>query len=173
MALRIWNTHKADAFNSPDPCCALWADLKMILCAVITQSKGWDSKAPAAPLFWVLSTFGLFHYHLHLVWAKFRGRFHNFLIAVCLLNSTMLAVWGGKKKRKSAFADCEELGKFHRNISLECCQIVSLPKFIKSPRLAEHHSLWCSLSEIGCDIYKLSFTALGRQIKQEMQSDQL
>lgn len=67
MARRIWNTHKADAFNSPDPRYALWADLRMILCTAVTQSKGWDSNAPAAPLFWVFSTFGLFHHHWHLV----------------------------------------------------------------------------------------------------------
>lgn len=62
---------------------------------------GWDSNAQAATLFWVFSIFGLFHHHLHLVWARFRRRFHNLLIAMCLLNSTVLAV--SKQKKKCCF----------------------------------------------------------------------
>lgn len=58
---------QAGVFNSPDPLYALWAHLRAVLCAALTQRKRWDHNAPAAPLSWVFSVFGLFrhHYILH------------------------------------------------------------------------------------------------------------
>lgn len=91
VALRIWNTSQACAFNSPDRLYAPWAPLRAVLCNAVTQSKCWDCNAPAAPLSWVFSTLGFFHNHLHLAWARFR-RFHSPLIAMHLLNSSALAV---------------------------------------------------------------------------------
>lgn len=47
VALRIWNTSQACAFNSPDHLYVPWAPPGAILCNAVIQSKCWDCNAPA------------------------------------------------------------------------------------------------------------------------------
>lgn len=83
-----------------------------------------------------------------------------------------------EKKKRHVILDCEnlELSSSTETYILEFCQIISLAKIIKSPRLAELCIWKCSLSEIEydfCTWSKFFFVTLLNLSKQQMENEQL
>lgn len=162
------------AFNSPDLLYGLLAHLRAVLCTAVTQSKCWDHNAPAALLSWVSSTFGFFHHHLHLAWAIFRRRFHSLVIAMCLLNSTVLAVF--EERKMACYFWLWETGKVTQKHLFW-----NAIKWFLYQSLSDHldwqsHVYHSAPLVIGCDFCicsKLSFTMLHSLSKQQIQNDQL